>query len=182
MHATAFNRCALPLCETPIMTTWFASLLLAGLILTGCSGSPHASPGSASTTTGAGSTYTVPLKECHSGRSLDQVQLDACAGEAADAVGESLSKSLATESTYWGTKVVAAVQSQWARYARAECLTETAGNVGGSAYGMLFTQCATSLMKQRLTTVRGEVEFLRKIEAPVYRSGRFSVTAELTTG
>ena len=175
--------CHLPLlCETPTMQKWLAGLLLAGVILAGCSGPSQGSLASRSTTTTAGASATVSLKECDSSHYfLSQVQLDVCVEEQETQVEHSLSKVLATESTYWGTKVVASVQYQWARYARAECLAETAQNVGGSAYGMLFGACVTSLMQQRLATVRAVIRYLHTIESPMYRAGRFPVSIEPTS-
>src|ERR1035438_2041379 len=161
-----------------VMRRSLLALSLVGMTLAGCSGSSHASPRSTSTTASAESTITVRLKECHSMHFLSQIQLDACAGEQEDAVARPLSKALATESTYWGTKVVAAVESQWTRYARAECLAETAENVGGTAYGMLFTACVTSVMQQRLATVQAVIAYLAKIQPPTYPAGRFPVTID----
>jgi hypothetical protein len=161
------------------MQKWLAGLLLAGVIVAGCSGPSQGSLASRSTTTPAESPAPVPLKECHSSHYfLSQVQLDVCVGEQETQVEHSLSKVLATESTYWGTKRIASVQYQWARY---ECLAETAQNVGGSAYGMLFGTCVTSLMQQRLATVRAVIRYLHTIESPMYRAGRFPVSIEPTS-
>ena len=164
------------------MQTWLAGLLLAGAILAGCSGPLQGSLASTSTTTLAESPAPVPLRECRGSHNfLSQLQLDTCVEEQETQVEHSLSKVLATESTYWGTKRVASVQYQWALYARAESLAETAQNVGGSAYGMLFGACVTSLMQQRLAAVRAVIRYLHTIESPMYRAGRFPVSIEPTS-
>jgi uncharacterized protein YecT (DUF1311 family) len=107
--------------------------------------------------------------------------LDVCAAEQQSQLEHSLSHALATESTYWGTKPVASVQTDWARYARAECSAETAENVGGTAYGMLFSECAAILIRQRLAAVQAVIHYLHTIESPMYRAGSFPVSIEPTS-
>ena len=132
--------------------------------------------------TAAQTAAPVPLQECYSSHYfLSQIQLDVCAEEQETEVEHSLSQVLATESTYWSTKPVASVQTGWARYARAECSAETAENVGGTAYGMLFSECAAILIRQRLAAVQAVIHYLHTIESPMYRAGSFPVSIEPTS-
>jgi uncharacterized protein YecT (DUF1311 family) len=156
------------------------AVILVGSVLIPSGTAMAASLGSAASS--KYSTHTVPLKKCRAGGSQSQVEMNTCADEEAAAEESSLSKALATESTYWGTNSVESSQTPWLTYVSVECAAESQVNLGGTIYPLEFSSCVLTLTRERLQLVRSITLTLSKQEKKHFAAGTFPVAIKIPTG
>jgi hypothetical protein len=99
-----------------------------------------------------GGVVSIPLKYCHRA-DLNQTEENVCASELATAVEDKLARDLTVESGYFGASAVTRAESLWERYAKRDCVMESAGYTGGTEYSLEFYSCVQVLAQQRLDDV-----------------------------